>query len=136
MSTNFSGEGNIGTAPEFREFPNGNEEPRRLLRLNVKFDNPILKDGTYIDRGGFWAPVEIWHRDAEHWSMLYQTGMRVIVDGRLVRDEWEGEDGSERVTYKVEARSIGILPYRLEAIAMSPRRQDGERTAGGDGESD
>jgi len=37
MSTYFSGEGNIGSAPEYREFPNGNEEPRRLLRLNVHF---------------------------------------------------------------------------------------------------
>ncbi|MBI0473456.1 single-stranded DNA-binding protein, partial [Pectobacterium parmentieri] len=30
MSTHFSGEGNIGSAPEFHEYPNGNEEPRRV----------------------------------------------------------------------------------------------------------
>ena len=41
MSTHFSGEGNIGSPPEYREFPNGNDEPRRLLRLNVYFDNPV-----------------------------------------------------------------------------------------------
>jgi single-stranded DNA-binding protein len=41
MSTHFVGEGNIGSAPDYREFPNGNDEPRRLLRLNVYFDNPI-----------------------------------------------------------------------------------------------
>src|SRR3546814_11813104 len=35
MSTHFVGEGNIGSAPDYREFPNGNDEPRRLLRLNV-----------------------------------------------------------------------------------------------------
>ena len=28
MSTHFLGEGNIGSAPEYREFPNGNDEPR------------------------------------------------------------------------------------------------------------
>lgn len=73
MSTHFVGEGNIGSAPDYREFPNGNDEPRRLLRLNVYFDNPIpKKDGEYEDRGGFWAPVELWHRDAEHWKTLYQ----------------------------------------------------------------
>ena len=38
MSTHFSGEGNIGSPPEYREFPNGNDEPSRLLRLNVYFD--------------------------------------------------------------------------------------------------
>lgn len=41
MSTFFVGEGNIGSAPEFQEFPSGNDEPRRLLRLNVYFDNPV-----------------------------------------------------------------------------------------------
>ncbi|MGC5254612.1 single-stranded DNA-binding protein, partial [Escherichia coli] len=43
MSTHFVGEGNIGSSPDYREFPNGNDEPRRLLRLNVYFDNPIPK---------------------------------------------------------------------------------------------
>lgn len=38
MATSFWGEGNIGSMPDFKEFPNGNEEPRRLLRLNVYFD--------------------------------------------------------------------------------------------------
>jgi single-strand DNA-binding protein len=111
MSTHFVGEGNIGSAPDYREFPNGNDEPRRLLRLNVYFDNPIpKKDGEYEDRGGFWAPVELWHRDAEHWKTLYQKGMRVLVEGRTVRDEWEDADENERVTFKVEARRVGILP--------------------------
>src|SRR3546814_20246289 len=93
MSTHFFGEGNIGSAPEYREFPNGNDEPRRLLRLNVYFDNPIpKKDGEYEDRGGFWAPVELWHRDAEHWKTLYQKSMRVLVEGRTVREEREDAD--------------------------------------------
>ncbi|NWD84871.1 single-stranded DNA-binding protein [Pseudomonas reactans] len=76
MSTFFVGEGNIGSAPEFQEFASGNDEPRRLLRLNVYFDNPIPREGSYEDRGGYWAPVELWHREAEHWSTLYQKGMR------------------------------------------------------------
>src|SRR3546814_6824035 len=75
MSTHFSGEGNIGSPPEYREFPNGNDEPTRLLRLNVYFENPVpKKDGTFEDRGGFWAPVEIWHRAAEHRSEEHRVG--------------------------------------------------------------
>ena len=121
MSTHFSGEGNIGSAPEYREFPNGNEEPRRLLRLNVYFDNPVPnQDGGYEDRGGYWAPVERWHIDAEHWSTLYQKGMRVLVEGRMVRDEWEDSEGP-RVTFKIEARHVAILPYRIERIAMAAK---------------
>lgn len=121
MSTHFLGEGNIGSEPQYREFPNGNDEPRKLLRLNVYFDNPVpAKDGGYDDRGGYWAPVELWHGQAEHWSVLYQKGMRVLVEGRTMRDEWEDSDGP-RVTFKIEARRIAILPYRLESVTLSPK---------------
>lgn len=122
MSTRFDGEGNIGSAPEYHEFPNGNDEPRRLLRMSVYFDNPIPKDDAFEDRGGFWAPVEIWHRDAEQWSTLFQKGMRVAVIGaRMVRDQWQDSGDNERVTFKVEARCVAILPYRIVAVTMGPK---------------
>jgi len=128
MSTYFSGEGNIGSAPEYREFPNGNDEPRRLLRLNVYFDNPVpTGDGEFEDRGGFWAPVEIWHRDAEHWKILYQKGMRVLVQGRMVHEVWEDADGKSRETFKVQARRVGILPYRVEAMTLTQKLADGQK---------
>ena len=123
MSTFFVGEGNIGSDPQFFEFPNGNEEPRRLLKLNVRFDNPVpVKDG-FQDRGGFWAPVEIWNANAENWADLYQKGMRAIVQGRMVSQEWEKE-GEKRVTFKIEARSVGILPHRVLSIAIEPKGID------------
>jgi single-strand DNA-binding protein len=130
MSTHFYGEGNIGSAPEYREFANDNDEPRRLLRLNVYFDNPVpVKDG-YEDRGGFWAPVQLWHRDAEHWSALYQKGMRVLVEGRTVKDEWEDKDDNPRTTFVIEARRVGILPYRIDSVSL------GAKSAASDSEAD
>ncbi|MBB1525334.1 single-stranded DNA-binding protein [Pectobacterium carotovorum subsp. carotovorum] len=123
MSTHFSGEGNIGSAPEFHEYPNGNEEPRRVLRLNVYFDNPVPgKSGVFEDRGGFWRPVDWWHRDAEQFAELFQKGMRVVVSGRVERDDWTDENNNPRTTYRVNARSVGILPYRIEAIILSPKQ--------------
>lgn len=121
MSTHFSGEGNIGSAPEFREFPNGNDEPSRLLRLNIYFDNSIPTKEGYDDRGGFWAPVELWHRDADHWRTLYQTGMRVCVEGRMVRDLWDDASGNARETFKVEARRVSIMPHRIESVQLNAK---------------
>ncbi len=119
MSTKFWGEGNIGTKPEFREFANGNKEPRRLLRLNVYFDNPVPKgDGEYEDRGGFWANEELWHKDAERYSELYSKSMRVLVIGRMVMDKWEDDSGEECSAMKVQASRVGILPNRLQSLMV------------------
>lgn len=127
MSTQFIGEGNIGSPPEYREFPNGNDDPRRLLRLNVYFDNPVpTKGGEFEDRGGFWAPVELWHHDADRWQQLYQKGMRVLVVGRMERDPWTDNEDQPRETWQANARSVGILPYRIESVALSPKPQEAE----------
>ena len=124
MSTKFWGEGNIGTKPEFREFANGNKEPRRLLRLNVYFANPVPKgDGEYEDRGGFWANVELWHKDAGRYSELYSKSMRVVVIGRLVMDKWEDENGGECRAMKVQASRVGILPHRIQTVLMTATDQ-------------
>lgn len=128
MSTLFVGEGNIGSVPEFQEFNTNPDEPRRLLRLNVYFDNPVPREGGYEDRGGYWAPVELWHRDAEHWSTLYQKGMRILVEGRTVKEEWEDSEDNARVTFKVEARRIGILPHRLASVSMRAKAQENAGT--------
>ncbi|CAP44562.1 ssb5 [Bordetella petrii] len=127
MSTQFIGEGNIGSPPEYREFPNGNDDPRRLLRLNVYFDNPVpTKGGEFEDRGGFWAPVELWHHDADRWQQLYQKGMRVLVVGRMERAPWTDNEDQPRETWQINARSVGILPYRIEYVTLSPKPQEAE----------
>ena len=48
--------------------------------------------------------------------------MRVLVEGRTVRDEWEDADENERETFKIEARRVGILPYRIESVMLSPKQ--------------
>ncbi|HEV2682590.1 MAG TPA: single-stranded DNA-binding protein [Rhodanobacter sp.] len=129
MSTDFHNEGNIGSPPEFREVPKGNDEPQRLLRLSVYFDHSVpVKDG-YEDRGGFWAPVEWWHRDAEHFATLFQKGMRVFVDGHMERDDWKTDHDEPRTTYKVKAHGISILPYRIASVTMSPKETPASESA-------
>ncbi len=122
MSTLFLAEGNIGSAPEYREFADPEDGPRCLIRLNVYFDNPVpTAEGGFKDRGGFWAPVELWHDSAHHWSTLYQRGMRIIVHGKMIRDEWDDADHNTQSAFKIRARCVGILPYRLASVTLSPK---------------
>ena len=121
MSTLFLAEGNIGSAPEYREFTDPEDGPRRLIRLSVYFDNPVPSEEGFEDRGGFWVPVELWHDSAHHWSTLYQKGMRVMVLGKMIRDQWEDAEHNPQATFKIRARSIGILPYRIASVVVSPK---------------
>lgn len=118
MATPVFWEGNIGSAPEHRSFPNGNNPPRQLLRLNVMFDNSIPDgQGGYKDRGGFWCSVEWWHQDAQRFAELFTKGMRVKVEGRAIMDRWpDKESGEEVQALKVEASRISILPHRLAEV--------------------
>lgn len=121
MATNVVWEGNIGNPPEFKSFPNGNNEPRRMVRLNVYFDNSFPDGkGGYTERGGFWANVELWHKEAEAYAKLYQKGMRVLVQGRAVMDRWE-KDGEEVQALKVDAVRVGILPHRVEHVHLQQK---------------
>jgi single-strand DNA-binding protein len=120
MSNIFVGEGNIGIDPEVKVFTSAKNEQRFLLRLNVYFDNPVKVQDKYEDKGGFWASVEIWMgEEAKKWASIYQKGQRVLVQGRMIRDEWKDDDsGGERFAFKVRAQRVGILPFRIESVSM------------------
>lgn len=132
MSSQFQGEGNVGSDPQVVVFPvSTNSAPQAVLRLNVFFDNPVPgENGQYEDKGGFWAPVEI-VRDAvtaDRWGELYQRGMRVMVSGKMLQDTWTDKNtGEKRMGMKVRARAIGILPYRLKQVEMAPSVSQGQR---------
>ncbi|MCO3131718.1 hypothetical protein FA227_20285 [Pseudomonas aeruginosa] len=55
-----------------------------------------------------------------------EPGMRVLVVGRMERDPWTDNEDQPRETWQVNARSVGILPYRIESVALSPKPQEAE----------
>lgn len=38
-----------------------------------------------------------------------------------MRDEWEDSEDNARVTFKIEARCVGILPHRVQSLLMRER---------------
>jgi len=55
--------------------------------------------------------------------------MRVLVEGRTVRDEWEDSEDNARVTFKIEARRVGILPHRVHSVVMRERSSEAAASA-------
>src|SRR3546814_5838224 len=52
--------------------------------------------------------------------------MRVLVIGRMEREPWTDNEDQPRETWQVNARSVGILPYRIESVVLSPKPQEAE----------
>lgn len=50
-----------------------------------------------------------------------------MVEGRSVKEEWADADENQRVTFKIEARRVGILPYRLETVTLSGKQSSIDR---------
>ena len=50
------------------------------------------------------------------------------MEGRTVRDEWEDEKEHQRVTFKIDARRVGILPYRLESVTLGTKEEMAEQS--------
>ncbi len=49
--------------------------------------------------------------------------MRVLVVGRMEREPWTDNEDQPRETWQINARSVGILPFRIESVALSPRKE-------------
>lgn len=130
MSTNFNGEGNIGTEPDIKIIAsNGNNEPAVVMRISVHFDNTVKVGEQYEDRGGFWAQVEFWPKtldEANRLKAIFQVGMRIKVDGNLVQEKWPDKTtGEERSQMKVRALPSGlsIALHRVEAVTLLPTKK-------------
>ena len=69
------------------------------------------------------AALQAWKRqiddaDAELDLIFEQSLARCDVDGRTVRAKWEDREEQPRVTFKIEARRVAILPYRLARVSL------------------
>lgn len=125
MSTQFDGEGNIGSPPEYKLVPGKEGRPdRHLLKLNVYFDNRVPvgtgKDATFEDRGGFWLNIDWWHSKAASYADIFKKGMRIKAQGRLVLEQWE-DKGEDFEAFKLQAESITIHPHRIETVALQDK---------------
>ena len=68
--------------------------------------------------------MEILAPDAAHRKeRLYaRRGMRVLVVGRMEREPWTERSAAQ--TWRINARSVGILPFRIESVVLSPKSQE------------
>ncbi|MFF5084382.1 single-stranded DNA-binding protein [Actinoplanes sp. NPDC000266] len=98
--------GNVLAAPEWRRVTtSGNLVANFRIASNARrFDR---ERNTWVDGNSLRIRVSAWRRLAEGVASSITVGDPVIVYGRLFTRDWKDDEGNPRVSYEMEAYSIG-----------------------------
>ncbi len=111
--------GNLTRDPELRYTPQGTAVADLRLAVTTSRGgrNQERKEETlFID-------VTVWDRQAENCSEYLAKGRSVLVEGRLILDEWEDrESGAKRSKLRVVANTVQFIGGRGEGGGGSSRR--------------
>ena len=93
--------GRVGTDPEMQYTPNGTA----VTKLRLATDRNRSNGDSETD----WHSVVCWDRLAEAVNNYVGKGQRIYVDGRLVQNTWNGDDGQRRHRTEVHASEVVFL---------------------------
>ena len=106
FDTNLVVVGNVLMAPEWRRLEqSGSMVANFRVASNArKFDR---ETNTWVDGNSLRVRVTAWRRLAEGVISSIAVGDPVIVYGRLFTRDWKDSEGNDRISYEMEAYSIG-----------------------------
>lgn len=106
--------GNLTRAPEMRHAPSGTAVTRFRLAVNETYrgrqDGQTREVVCYVD-------VAAWDRQAETCNQYLTKGSPVLVEGRLVYDEWKNPQGETR-------NRLSVRADRVQFLSSGPRRAE------------
>jgi len=103
--------GRLGGTPELRSTSAG----KQVCSFTVATDH-----GWGENKKTTWTKVVLFGKDAENAAAWLSKGGRVAATGDVYLDKWKGNDGSERTTLCMEARSFENLEPRDGARRDEP----------------
>lgn len=122
MINEFSGIGNLGTAPTLRSVT-VEGEVRKVADLRVYFDRRVGED--YTDKGGFWLTIDIWGFRAEEAVRVLKKGSRVFMMGTLRQHTWPDEaSGEDRSEMRLSADYFFLDSICIETLKYRGKNQN------------
>ena len=64
--------------------------------------------------------VQCWEKRARTCSELLKKGSWVLVQGEIFKNEWKGEDGTDRSTFKIDAKEIDFGVREPSDVPAAP----------------
>lgn len=92
--------GNLTRDPDLRYTPNNKAVCNFTIASNYKYKD--REETTFID-------VVAWGGAAETISQFLSKGNKILVDGRLKMDKWEGKNGEKRTRIKINMEKFQFM---------------------------
>jgi len=96
--------GRLGGEPETTQTRNGDASSRFSIAVDASFKD---KDGNW-NKQTHWHNVKAWGRTAELVQKKLQKGHKVMIEGRLMNNEYE-KDGEKRFFTSIEMTNFILL---------------------------
>jgi single-strand DNA-binding protein len=97
--------GGVTKDPELKYTPTGQAVCDLTMAINRRFTDQRgekREETCFVD-------ITIWGRQAENVASYIRKGRRILVEGRLVQDRWEGPNGQKRSRIRVSAYRVQFL---------------------------
>lgn len=102
--------GNLGRDPEVRYLPSGSA----VCEFNVATTRR-KGAGENAQNVTDWHNITVFGKTAENCGQYLKKGSRVMVEGPIVTESWEGNDGKKHYKTKILANIVKFLDKREAA---------------------
>ncbi len=112
--------GNLTRDPELRRAPSGSAVAELRLAVSETYRDRQTGEQKEV---ACYVDVVVWERQAETCQQYLSKGRQVLVEGRLVYDEWKNPQGESRNRLRVRADRVQFLgspPARREESREAP----------------
>ncbi len=117
--------GNLARDIEIRYLPSGTAVATTAIATNRRYK---ATDGTQKDETMF-IDVTLWGRTAEIANQYLKKGSQVLVEGRLVLEQWAAQDGSKRSKHTIAVESLQMLGAKADNEGMSAPKESSAKEA-------
>ena len=103
--------GRLGQEPEQRQLPSGRSLTTFSLATSERYTN--AQGQQVIDTQ--WHQIVMWGKTAELAASLLRKGREVLIEGKLVYDQYQDKQGNKRTRAKVVANSFLLMEREVQA---------------------
>jgi single-strand DNA-binding protein len=114
--------GTLSSEPEKRFTPNNHA----VTSFYLVVENPVTSSKPGAANEPFTVKVTCWRNLAEAVVTQLQKGDNVLVEGKLILNSFQGQDGVQKKVFEIDANSLDKLPGRPEPIIVAAGAGEGQ----------